>query len=171
MRQAVAKPELQRRLSASLPPFDGTTIAVCDDPTVDEVLEMLQFISGQLATQNGDLFLFDDWHEHDGFLTEPKPTDWQTTIGAWPDIQSLHASCHGDDYVRIALYSPSFHWLLRYDLDSSDSTAIEDAWPVLDYTAAANTEASQLIAAVAERWPGSTNVSPAAQHFQSCYAG
>jgi hypothetical protein len=73
-------PELQRRLSASLPPFDGTTIAVCDDPTVDEVLDMLQFISGQLATQNGDLFLFDDWHEHDGFLTEPKTTDRNRTI-------------------------------------------------------------------------------------------
>lgn len=164
-------PELQRRWQASHPPFDGSTVVTCDDPTTDDVLEMLQVIGAQLTNRYPTLLGFDDWHEHDGFLTEPTPATWETTIANWSDIQTLHKSCHDDDYVRIALFSPTFDWLLRFDLHSSDSSAIEDAWPYLDFTASRNTIAADVIASITQRWPGYTCISPAAAHFQSCYAG
>ena len=104
-------------------------------------------------------------------MTEPISANWNTTIASWSDIQSLHNSYHGDDSVRIALFSPTFDWLLRYDLVSGDSNTIEGAWPYLDFTASRNTIAADVLASISERWPSYTGISPAAVHFQSCYVG
>jgi hypothetical protein len=159
-------PDLQDRWQATLPPFDGKTIAVCDDLLPSDVLEMLQVITAWLQHRYSTVFQFDDWHEHGGFLTYPTNIDWRTASDCWRDVSSLKASSCDEVYVRTALYSPTYEWLLRFDVGSSD-----DAWPYLDYTAAANSPAMELIDPVASRWPKHTSVSIAATHFQSRYAG
>jgi len=50
------------------------------------------------------LFRFDDWHEHDGYVTEALPTDWEALDQILSNDQKLLFSRHGDRYVRWAYY-------------------------------------------------------------------
>ena len=164
-------PDLQVRWQSRLAPFDGKTITICDDPTPEEVLDVLRTMAGWLRQRYTTILQFDDWHEHDGFLTQPTAIDWETTAACWRDLPSWKAASSDDDHVRKAIYSPTCDWLLRCGLDSTDAASLDDAWPYLDFTAAMDSTAMELINAIAERLPGYTSVSAAAIHFQSCYAG
>ncbi len=163
-------PELDARWKARLSPFDGKTISIYGAPTPEDALDMLHFIGTILRDRYEEILCFDDWHEHDGFLTNPKTTNWRVITSWWQDTSSLVKSSPGDDYVRKAIFSPTFDWLLRWSLDSTDSTR-DDAVPYLDFTAAAESPAVRLIDRIAHRWPDHTTVSSAAAHFDTCYAG
>lgn len=164
-------PDLQLRWESRGAPFDGTSITICDDPTPEDALAVLRTMADWLRQRYPSILQFDDWHEHDGFLTQPAAIGWETIAAHWHDLPSWKAASPDDDYVRMAIYPQTFEWLLRCSLDSTDAASLDDAWPYLDFTAAKDSDALELIDAVAERWPGYTSVCAAEIHFQSCYAG
>jgi hypothetical protein len=164
-------PELNERWLASRPPFDGTTVAIRNDPTPYDLLDMLRFVGESLRKRYPLILRFDDWHEHDGFITKAILTDWRTLESAWANLDDLIASRPGDDYVRIAIFPANFDWLLRYDLDPGDSTAVENAWPYCDFTASTMSEAAKVVDSIKALGLGHTVVTPAATFFNSCYAG
>lgn len=164
-------PDLQLRWQSRCAPFDGTTITICDDPTPEEVLRLLRSIAAWLRQRYPTVLQFDDWHEHDGFLTQPSVMDWEAMSACWHDVPSWKMASPDDDHVRKAIYSPTCDWLLRCSLDSNDADSLDNAYPYLDFTAAAGSRALELINAIGERLPGCTSVSPAAMYFQSRYGG
>lgn len=165
-------PELQNRFLARIAPFDGRTISLCDDPTPEDVLAALQRVASVLGIHYRTILRFDDWHEHDGFLTNPIVIDWTQQTECWSNLDSWFKSSPDDDYVRTAIYSPTFDWLLRCGLNkSNESDALDNAWPYLDFTAASNSHANQAFDTINQLLSGYTCLHSPITHFQACYAG
>jgi hypothetical protein len=164
-------PALQNRWQSRLSPFNGTTISIVDDPTPDDVLLTLRTMADWLRQRYPTILQFDDWHEHDGFLTEPKAIDWVSVDCYFRDLQSWKSVSPDDDYVRMAIFPPSFDWLIRCGLASTDIESVDESWPYLDFTVAANSNVSELIRIIEDDLPGYTSIDFAARHFNACYAG
>ena len=164
-------PELQERFLVGRSPFNGETLVTCDDPCSTDVLEMLQFSVEYLRDKGTDVFRFEDWHEHDGFVCPPAATTWNEIAEKFKSLESWQKAVSEDFHVRIAFFSRNLDWLLRCDIDSEDSESILDAWPYFDFTAVPSSNSYGLIEQIVERWPGYTCVCPARDHFEYSYAG
>ena len=66
--------ELEKRWKEGKKPFDGNVLSLEDFFVLPELLEFLKTISMVLKQcySNLGLFILDDWHEHDGYLTSAK---------------------------------------------------------------------------------------------------
>jgi hypothetical protein len=165
-------PELQNRFLASLAPFNGRTILLCDDPPPEDVLFAIQQVAAILGIHYRTILRFEDWHEHDGFLTNPTVIDWTQQTECWRDLDFWFKTSPVDDYVRTAIYSPTFDWLLRCGLYKfNDSEGLDDAWPYLDFTATLDSPANQAFDRIRELLSGCTRLDSPMTHFQACYAG
>ena len=69
-------PELQNQLQLSLPPFDGYCIHSAGDLTLSQLRELLLLSSSVLKLRYPTIHSFHDWHEHDGFIIDPKQDSW-----------------------------------------------------------------------------------------------
>jgi hypothetical protein len=67
------------------------------------------------------LYAFDDWHQHDGYITERRLMDWRTLAALSQSAETLIASRQGDTYVHRSFYPDDFSFLLRYDIAGEDS--------------------------------------------------
>ena len=74
------------------PPFGGQCIRVTDHVPLPILRSVLGAIVETLPQHIEDtsLFRFDDWHEHDGFVTEARPTDWAALKEVLANDQNLH---------------------------------------------------------------------------------
>jgi hypothetical protein len=106
-------PELQKRLESSLPPFDGRCIHAIDELNLSQLREILAFAFASLEPHFPFVSLFHDWHEHDGFIVTAQDALWITLTAIIENEPKLYESRDDDFAVRIAIYSPTFDWLLR----------------------------------------------------------
>jgi len=137
-------PELQKRLESSLPPFDGLCIHNIDELNLAQLREILAYAFASLEPRFPSVSLFHDWHEHDGFINTARDVSWISLTAALENERTLYESRDDDFAVRIAIYPPTFDWLLRYNIDSNDESD--------DYTAACDFDLS------ASPKLGSTNI-------------
>jgi hypothetical protein len=113
---------MNQRWQSGLSPFDGDCLVTDDVVTVEELRELLAAIVPELerGCAGQALYAFDDWHQHDGYVTERRVINWGelAAVARSPDV--LIASRQGDTYVHRSFYPEDFSFLLRYDVPDED---------------------------------------------------
>ena len=109
--------ELERRWQNGSKPFNGRTVAFASDdltPLPGLRLALLALVPRlQQHCPDAALFMLDDWHEHDGFISEAEPTSWQHLSDALVSDNALLALSTGESYVRRAFFPASYDFYLR----------------------------------------------------------
>ena len=164
--------QLEQRWKTGKPPFDGQCIRLNDHVPLPILRSILLTIveTLQQRTKDGSLFRFDDWHEHDGYVTEALSIDWATLEQVLANDQKLHHSRHDDAYVRWAYYPDDLTFLLRYDvLDPDEEPELSE--PKGDCDLCADADIIGEIRAKIERFADCLEVASAKEYFDGIYAG
>lgn len=159
-------PELTERWKSAKAPFNGITVATCDEPGPDILQEMLHFCMEALSPKYQTILLNHDWHEHDGFVNDAELFDWKHFSQITESIESLIASRNNEPEVRIAIFPASFEWLLRYNLDDDD-----EMWCDFDFSADPSSSAADLVGRISAKWPGYTDNSNSKEFFDHSFGG
>ena len=164
--------QLEHRWRTGKAPFDGQCIRLSDHIPLPTLRLLLRTIVDVLQERRKDctLYRFDDWHEHDGYLTEARATNWEMLNQVLLNDQALHQSRHGDLYVRWAYYPEDFTFLLRYDVLDPDEEP-EIAEPEGDCDLCADADTIREVRSKAERFTDRLEVTSAKAHFDETYAG
>lgn len=163
-------PELQHRLDTTLPPFDGSCIHSVGDFTLSKLRELLAVAVSLLSNSGPAIHSLHDWHEHDGYIVEPKPDTWNSIKSAIDTDRALFDSRDDDFNVRIAFYPPTFDWLLRYNIDQDDESDYNTATCDFDLSVAKDAK-SRLIDDLLTRFPNALTQSDSQPWFKSNYGG
>jgi hypothetical protein len=109
---------LNQRWQGGLSPFDGDCLRADDLISVADLGSLLAAIVPALQRDyaSQELYTFDDWHQHDGYVTERRGTEWASLSGAAQSRATLIASRQGDTYVHRSFYPEDLSFLLRYDI-------------------------------------------------------
>lgn len=88
-------------------PFNQETIILEDLTQISDLLRCLQRVTNNLENKFGNVTLYHnhDWHQHDGFINNSKVISWEEIKSDLENEKTLYDSRHGDDYVRITIYS------------------------------------------------------------------
>jgi hypothetical protein len=164
-------PELQQRLDSELPPFDGACIHSVGDLTLPQLRELLAATASALATSYPVIHSYHDWHEHDGYIVEPRPDSWDMINSAIVNDRTLFDSCDDDFEVRIAFFPPTFDWLLRYNIDQDDESDYNTATCDFDLSFAKNNNQSGMIDDLLARYPNVLTQCESQPWFESNYGG
>jgi hypothetical protein len=164
-------PELQQRLDSKLPPFDSSCIHSIGDLTLSHLRELLVTSASLLSPSYPDIQSFHDWHEHDGYIVEPKPDSWHAINSTFVTNRKLFDSRDDDFYVRIAFYPPSFDWLLRYNIDQEDELDYNTATCDYDLSVAEHLAASGLVDDLLAQFPNVLTRCKSQPWFISNYGG
>lgn len=113
-------PDLEKRWKAGDKPFDGEIVTSATDSSKETILKVMSIFINVVVTPSEKLFIFDDWHEHDGFITEAKEISLEDLKSKTADVNALKASTHGGYEVRTSVYSTSNDWLMRWCIDLED---------------------------------------------------
>ena len=113
-------PDLEKRWKATNKPFDGEIVTSSTDSSMETLLKVMRIFLDVVVTPSEDIFISDDWHNHDGFITEGKKISLDDLKSKIASGKSLKASTHGDYEVRTAVYSTCKDWLLRWCIDLED---------------------------------------------------
>lgn len=164
--------QLEQRWKDGKPPFDGSCLRLTDHVSLPTLRPLLRIIVDALQQRmmHRRLLRFDDWHEHDGYVTEALPTDWAALDQILMNDESLHHSRHGDAYVRWAFYPDDLTFLLRYDvLDPDEEPELSE--PMGDCDLCADAKTIGEIRAKAERFANCLEEVSAKEYFDEIYAG
>src|SRR5262249_36278482 len=109
---------LNQRWQSGLSPFDGDCLVTDDAINVEELRELLAVVVPELerGCAGQALYAFDDWHQHDGYVTERRVMEWEALAAVARIADALIASRQGDTYVHRSFYPEGFAFLLRYDV-------------------------------------------------------
>lgn len=164
--------QLEQRWKNGKPPFNGQCIRLIDHIQLPTLRILLHTIVDVLyrRTKHCTLFRFDDWHEHDGYVTEALPTDWSTLDQILMNDQKLHESRHGDMYVRWAYYPDNLSFLLRYDILDPDEE-VELSEPYGDCDLCADEDTIREIRSKAGNVVDCLEICCAKEYFDEIYAG
>lgn len=112
----VVNTELETRWRQGLRPFDGPVLVADDTLTEEALLAAVQSSLVLLRERYAAsaLYLNEDWHEHDGFISPATSTSWDEAISWSQDRQRLRASCPSDWLVHALLFPDNFAFCLRY---------------------------------------------------------
>jgi hypothetical protein len=96
-------------------PFAEGALHPINDLPLDELSRLLSIIVTSLQLEYADVSLLhlSDWHEHDGYITQSKPTEWGALLAFVASSESLYESGHQDEYVRWGFYEPQGTFYLR----------------------------------------------------------
>lgn len=113
----------------------------------------------------------EDWHEHDGYVTSPRPCSWEALEESLRSDSALYEARHDDIYVRRAFYPEDDLFLLRFDLlDEDDDEHYPGIWGDFDLCAE-----GPLLAELRARLQAQLSVDlviePAKAYFDRGYAG
>lgn len=114
-------PDLEKRWKAGDKPFDGKVVTSSTDSSMETILKVMQIFLEEVVTPSEEIFIFDDWHEHDGFITESKKISVENLASKIADSDALKASTNGEYEVRTSVYSTSNDWLMRWCIDLEDN--------------------------------------------------
>lgn len=123
---------MNERWQAGLSPFDGDCLVTDDLVPVEELRALLAIILPELEGEYGaqTLYAFDDWHQHDGYVTGRRITEWRSLAAASHSAVALIASRQGDSCVHRSFYPSNLCFLLRYDVldeECGDGTGFSGA--------------------------------------------
>lgn len=154
-------PEHERRPRSKRAPFDGSTVAAFDDLDLATLRTFLILSADRLESSFQHIMVYPDWHEHDGYITDPGRTTWSEVRSLLRDDRSLFKGRDPDDLVKIAWFPDSYEWLLRFNIDADDGNDITAANCAFDFSSPATSAAAPLLEGLTARWPGSLGaVSP-----------
>jgi len=113
---------MNQRWQGGLSPFDGDCLISDDRITVEELRELLTVIVPELekGCAGQALYAFDDWHQHDGYITGRRAIDWLELAAVARSADVLIASRQGDTYVHRSFYPEDLSFLLRYDVSDEE---------------------------------------------------
>ena len=101
-------------------------VLVCDDLVIC-INVILRILEPKFGNQN--LFILDDWHNHDGFVNNSKTIQWTKFDTITNSASSLYNNRFTDDYVFSSFYPESLEFLLRIDvLDEDDDELYPGIW-------------------------------------------
>ncbi|GAB6098095.1 hypothetical protein JCM14469_43510 [Desulfatiferula olefinivorans] len=165
--------ELEKRLKEGKKPFDGNVLSLEDLFVLPELLVFLKTILKVLKREysNSGLFVFDDWHEHDGYLTIPKECSWEMMDEILNSEESLYESRSGDTFVRKAIFPQNMEFLFRYYvMDENEDSEYPGIWGDFDICGP-----SALLAEIKSELSAEIETllyeGPAKTYFDSAYAG
>lgn len=152
-------------------PFHGETAYPLDDVFVRDAIIAIPSALDHIAQYYpaNELFAFDDWHEHDGFIVPAKRTkldDLRRQVATPENYLKSHSDDHA---VYRSIYPDSLDFLLRYSLwgedePNQDASVREVHWTFTGF--------GHDIAELKKRW-SSYNVAtePSAKYFRDRYSG
>ena len=163
---------LTERWRADLSPFAGDCLYTHDLVTVEGLRAVLAVTVPVLAAgrDTEPLYTFDDWHRHDGYVTERRVVDWGELKDLTRSADRLLRSRQGDTYVHRAYYPADLSFLLRYDVpdeESGDGCGFAGAF---DLSADPPTTA-RVLALITPAWRSSLRIEPSKGYFDRTYAG
>lgn len=154
-------------------PFDGVCIHLSDWIPLDELRRLLSALVDVLRRECGAsvLLAFNDWHEHDGYVTEATHTNWESINSILASDESLYTARDADEYVRCAYYAEDGSFLLRfYVLEEDDNPEYPGIWGDCDLCGSL-----KLIETARDAVPESVarkvKVTEAKDYFDANYAG
>ncbi len=120
---------LYQLLDTHVQPFDEVVVSHENPISVADLSFILEkvflFLSDKFSSEK--LFLNEDWHNHDGYITKSKSVSWVDIKRVVKSIELLKQSIFDDDdYVYVTFYSESLKFLLRYDIFEADDEACQD---------------------------------------------
>jgi len=133
---------------------------------------ILRTMVGALHERKMDnvLFRFDDWHQHDGYVTKAIPIGWAALESVLLSDEKLWDSRQRDEFVRWAYYPDDVTFLLRYDICDSDEEP-EVSEPLGDCDLCAGTDTIEEILASVGGLVSCLEVVSAKDYFDEIYAG
>jgi hypothetical protein len=142
---------LENRWRNKMPPFNDDCLYLDD---LVPIANLRQFLIStlnilKLNISEGQLYKFDDWHEHDGIVTSKVLVPIKEIEEAMVSDDTLYASRHGDTFVHWAFYPANLAFLLRYYvLDDNEDHLYPGIWGTCDLTA--NKQLLETVQATAE---------------------
>ena len=99
-------------------PFSGMTLACTESLPISTVRSALNSIVQVLETlfPTTPILKFDDWHEHDGFVSQSEESSFSELADLLTSDATLYQARHGDEYVRRAYYARNGAFLLRFSI-------------------------------------------------------
>lgn len=107
------------------------TIYTFEPLSIAEMMDLTTHIVNFLIQQFPDdqIYRFDDWHSHDGFITSRKAWNYQIILDSLKTEKLFINSSHGDFDVYWTFYPNNLQFMFRYYLD------VEDEEGCLDFSA------------------------------------
>ena len=120
------------------PPFDGlvlSTACISTAPLVSGCARVVELLEAAFPLVT--LLTAEDWLEHDGFVSEPRPATWCDVRGAVASAEALIGASPVDTYVRRAWLGEGAFYFRWHYYDEGDSPFAADpaAGGDLDLTA------------------------------------
>lgn len=154
------------------PPFDGVCLHLRESVPVAKLRTVLSALVEALKHEFRDenLAEFDDWHEHDGFVTAAHPATWDSLESHLASDSALCKSCPNDTYVCKAFYPESRAFLLRYLITDDDESNISANEGDCDFTGS-----GELLSRLVMQFPSEISdlfhSMPAKEFFDDRYSG
>lgn len=108
-------------------PFHAETIVPDDSIPISTLRQILLSIVGHCElyypSDYCTLYKFDDWHEHDGYVTDRHLTTFQDLRSGLESDELLYQLRHQDCNVYSAFYPDSLDFLCRYDISDENEEA------------------------------------------------
>jgi hypothetical protein len=107
--------EMECRWRAGHSPFDGVILRHDELLPLPVLRRALTSVVQGLHERHGDplLYKLHDWHEHDGYVIQPKVSSWQELHSMLSSDKALYAASTGDTYVSTAFFPPDRTFYLR----------------------------------------------------------
>jgi hypothetical protein len=163
---------LNHRWQTAQTPFSGNCLIGDGTLTVDELRELLLVVTSRLRMRGEgvELFSFDDWHHHDGFVTQRRVTEWTAIETACASRESLIGFRQGDTSVHRAFYPADFEFLLRFDVGDDEIGDGTGHCGSIDICADSET-LDEIYSLVSPEMRSKLQVTEAKPYFDRTYAG
>ncbi len=116
-------------------PFDAQILHPSDLMPLSMLRVLLHTIVQVLHSEFGQekLYRFEDWHEHDGYITRETLVSWKSLDEILSSNESLYSARHDDTFVHWAYYPAGLSFLLRFDvLDENEDELYPGIWGTFD---------------------------------------
>jgi hypothetical protein len=163
---------MSQRWQSGLSPFNGDCLRTDDQISVADLGALLTAIIPALQKDYASqgLYTFDDWHQHDGYVSDRRATEWSSLTAAAESQDALIASRQGDSYVHRSFYPEDFSFLLRYDVpdkECGDKTGFSGTFDL----SANSALIAKVLPLVPEKLRQRFQVEPSKQYFDKAYSG
>ena len=134
------------------------------------MIQVVNELKGRFAHE--PLQRFDDWHQHDGFISAAESSGWDDLDQTLSSDKSLYENRAHDDFVRRAFYDKDKTFLFRFHVadEDDDPRQYPGIWGDFDLTSS-----MRLIKQISLRLGGEgkdqLRVIGAKQFFDERYAG
>jgi hypothetical protein len=148
------------------PPFADLTLWTAHLPTATlrtAITTIVGLLDG--LVDNPRLHAAEDWHEHDGYLSDADEVPWSALLAACASDGALRAASPEDDGVRRAWRAGDGSFYLRWCLDDDEPPSGGEA----DFSA--SREIVDVVARQLDQLGIDVEIGPAAEFFEDRWGG